>query len=187
MYYWLCMSSTYLALHTEDAIEIGRPPTSKALEVASVKATSFPCLPFPHSHPRPSCLPACLPAPGLACVQTGVHPISAANLRPLSPVVLSTSTYTGGRRRRSQRERKKETLYSTIHTANTTTHTHRQKTQSIHPSIHSLYGHPHRVPWSQSLNCTSLDAALPSRDLFSHAAFRTLGSLQRPARTRPPR
>jgi hypothetical protein len=151
--YWVCMSSTYLTYCSYRRCDRDwLPPTWAYTVLASSptgisKATGFPCLPsLIHI--------LALSVPRLACVQTGVHRRQPSSSTRCSALVLSTNTHTG-EDEEGVREKEDSLFYST-HSQHHNTHTHtahRQKS-AIHPSIHSLYGHPHRVPWSQSLHCT---------------------------------
>jgi hypothetical protein len=149
--YWVCMSSTYLTYCSYRRCDRDwLPPTWAYTVLASSptgisKATGFPCLPSFTSSPF---LSPDWPVSKRACTVANL-------LRPHAAVPLfCPPTHTLGKTKESER---KKTLYSTAHTPDITTHTHTHRTPAkiaIHPSIHSLYGHPHRVPWSQSLHCT---------------------------------
>jgi hypothetical protein len=181
--YWVCMSSTCLTYCSYRRCDRDwLPPTWAYTVLASSptgisKATGFPCLPsLIHI--------LALSVPRLACVQTGVHRRQPSSSTRCSALVLSTNTHTG-EDEEGVREKEDSLFYST-HSRHHNTHTHTPHTgKNRNPSIHLFSLRP---PASRPLvSVAALHAASPSRDLFSHAAFRTLGSLQRAARTRPPR
>jgi hypothetical protein len=133
--YWVCMSNTYLTYCSYRRCDRDwLPPTWAYTVLASSptgisKATGFPCLPSFTSSPF---LSPDWPVSKRACTVANL-------LRPHAAVPLfCPPTHTLGKTKKES-ERKK-TLYSTAHTADTTTHTHthtahRQKSQSIHSSI----------------------------------------------------
>ena len=146
-----CLTYIHTYIHTYRRCDRDwPPPTSKqsnrleALEVASVKATSFPCLPFPHSHPRPSCLPACL----FACPRPGLCPNGRApNIRrqpssTLARCFVHQHIHRGKTKKESESKKERKRL-SILHYTQPTrqdTHTHTPHTgkkcnPSIHPSI----------------------------------------------------
>lgn len=92
---------------------------------------------------------------------------------------------TDWRRRGRNRERDTPTVFYTTHThTRITAPTHPRTTTTQLPlPLPSLYGHLHRVPWSQSLH-----AARPLCFLTPHSSrVNTHSSTLRPARTRLPR
>ena len=186
--YWLCMHVECLALHTKDTVEIGCPLLGPTRSLASSPTGIRAGIGQSNKLPVPSLihiLEVLLPPDYLTGLcQTGVHRrIShSANLRPVSALLTRcfVHQHTPGKKKKES-DRKRHPVYSTHGQHYNTPHTGKSRKPSI------LFTAT-RIASPGLSRCTALHAARRptlshSRDLFSHAAFRTLGTL---AALRPP-